>query len=178
MGSGFGDMSTSYSEVEKSCYEREFLEVSLGEDDAKVSRVADHLARSQMPRRTLKEAWRVGNPDSKDPVGRSEFFLCCRLIGHCQILAEEIASHCTTAGCTRRSWNAAPGQACCRTCREDSHKIADSKGVHCGDCNEKFCDQPSADVLQEGGEQLRILLLSDFKQQPPSRLPDFYLASR
>ena len=61
----------------------------LGQDHATVVQVADHLAKSQLPRKTLKEVWQVGNPESRDPVNRAEFFLCCRLIGHCQTMAEE-----------------------------------------------------------------------------------------
>lgn len=81
--------STTFTDVEKACYDREFIEVTGGQDHATVVQVADHLAKSQLPRKTLKEVWQVGNPESRDPVNRAEFFLCCRLIGHCQTMAEE-----------------------------------------------------------------------------------------
>lgn len=88
---GSSSGSSMYTEMEKACYEREFLEVSEGQTVASVREVADHLARSQLPRKALKEVWVVGNYAGKDPVSRTEFFLCCRLVGHCQCFAEDRA---------------------------------------------------------------------------------------
>lgn len=42
--------------------------------------------RSGLPRRALKEIWQVANPETKPVLGAPEFWLSCRLVGHCQAM--------------------------------------------------------------------------------------------
>lgn len=44
--------------------------------------------RSGLPRQTLKEIWEVANPEAKPWLGTTEFWLCCRLVGHCQSIRD------------------------------------------------------------------------------------------
>lgn len=164
----------SYSEMEKACYEREFMEATLGqgsEASLAMGLCVDHLTRSQLPRKALKEVWAVGNPENKDPVGRSQFFLCCRLVGHCQAISEDEACGCASDCCARSSWNAQHGQPCCTSCRQSGGRN------HSEECDKKHKSQ-AKNLLQDGGVQLRALMQNEFKQGPPRRLPDFYMGRR
>lgn len=48
--------------------------------------VAKYLASSRLPRRTLKEVWQATNPTMRQTLNQDEFFMSCRLIGHCQAM--------------------------------------------------------------------------------------------
>jgi len=57
-----------------------------GEGDPQ--KAAAFLARSSLPRLTLKAVWNVGTCDMKKVLGPHEFYKCLRLVGHCQAMVE------------------------------------------------------------------------------------------
>jgi hypothetical protein len=96
----------NFSDAEKECYEREFVEcyfASSPDDEpgsvtASGLQVANHLACSGLPKRTLKEIWKIANPESSAQMGRSQFFLGCRLVAHCQFFESDEAKQLMAEG--------------------------------------------------------------------------------
>jgi len=78
----------SWSAEEGAAYKRHFWRLGsyslkwFGTVDAQA--VLQHLRRSGLPKKVLREVWQVANPRNLSKVGITEFSACCRLIGHCQ----------------------------------------------------------------------------------------------
>eukprot|EP00450_Noctiluca_scintillans_P004548 CAMPEP_0194493058 /NCGR_PEP_ID=MMETSP0253-20130528/11385_1 /TAXON_ID=2966 /ORGANISM="Noctiluca scintillans" /LENGTH=653 /DNA_ID=CAMNT_0039333995 /DNA_START=39 /DNA_END=2000 /DNA_ORIENTATION=- len=53
-------------------------------------KVAGYLSKSGLPRKALKEIWTVANPRMNSLLEKEEFFMCCRLTGHCQAMGEDV----------------------------------------------------------------------------------------
>ncbi|CAK0838457.1 unnamed protein product [Prorocentrum cordatum] len=62
------------------------------------ARLLAFLGTSGLPDRVLQEVLQVGNPELKDPLGREEFFACCRLVGHCQARAAAAGAGAAASG--------------------------------------------------------------------------------
>lgn len=72
---------------EKAAYQRWFEQTQLGD----MTLTTQLFERSGLARHTLKAIWEAANPEMKARLGEEEFWLSCRLLGHCQALQKDPA---------------------------------------------------------------------------------------
>ena len=93
------NLPTNWTEDELQLYDALYAELatksqnkptSSGEDmDPVAAQQSDFIAQSALPRRALREIWQVANPHLRANLGLEEFRACCRLVGHCQVMAAD-----------------------------------------------------------------------------------------
>merc|ERR1712203_487713 len=82
--------------------------------------------------------WSCGGPDASTS---GTFWVRCK--------DEAQAVQCSTRGCTRRSWNGQPGEACCRSCTKSGGA---SHGPQC----EKAFKESSSQGAQVAFENFKV----------------------
>jgi len=87
-----GTAAIAWNEEERATYQRLFerlLEKGAMPESPQI--IVGYLARSGLPRKTLKEIWQISNPELRASLGLEEFCICCRLVAHCQAMQGEEA---------------------------------------------------------------------------------------
>jgi len=83
------EKSSALTEEERTAYQALFRAIEGGSESSKPAVQISHLLwKSKLARETLKQVWMTANPGQKANLNFDEFARCCRLIAHCQAMAD------------------------------------------------------------------------------------------